>query len=135
MPRDSLAGRSNLQKDLSISDSNKMQCLKIFMQVNGGHLTWTVAMPVTLGNFKTQFARGRLSLVKRIKSFHQKQSRESKIGADYVPIILSPRGRTDPVRVKIPEVALKRGENSIAKPKTRESPDYPFNDCADLIRT
>jgi hypothetical protein len=31
-------------------------------------------MPVTLGNFKTHFARGRLSLVK-IKSFHQKQSR------------------------------------------------------------
>jgi hypothetical protein len=58
-------------------------------------------MPVTLGNFKTQFARGRLSLVKNIKSFHQKQARlvgemeeEHWVSPEVMVIISCPKGGT-----------------------------------------
>jgi hypothetical protein len=37
-----------------------------------------------------------------------------------------PQARTDPVRVKIPKVALKRGEKTIAKTENPRKPETSF---------
>jgi hypothetical protein len=58
----------------------------------------------------------------KILKLEYSRRRELKKGALSAQQIMSlsfsrPRARTDPVRVKIPKVALKRGETNITKPR------------------